>query len=584
MGKEETASSCLVTKAYLWIWAVSILLPWLDGHFFGNGAGGLDARPLTENDHTLLFPLVYLLLYSLLLQASLRLTVALGCAAHLVDLVIRWQRMPVVWDHEQWAMQIELTFLLLYLPTLLLSLPMTTTENALRRTAQCQLVLFYAAATFWKFNTSFFDTRVSCGTVLILEALTTYLPSALLTPTVTVRFGQLAPHLTGVMEGAIAALLSVHRHAAVVLATLFHLTIFLLPVNAAGGFSMDCNTRFILLFTTADLQHYQSHARVVPEVLLVAVASAALVGIRQHCTGTPFDFGFAGMCCLTTLYLRLVAFGATGETQPSSTTTTTPRPSLLHKATMAGMVLLAIGYGFVTVILGIQHMGAPTMYSNLRYYGGGNHFLVPVSILPDDIIYGGGLVQVWESTLAALNRRLAYIPSEDVFPSNVLEKIRVATGEATTWPVQFFPLCLSNPHSRALLAGEYEPANPPGSTNFVPFILPISDLRKALREHSVEEEPSSSSSSYTVKFVYAGTSNELQDHGRTTPDRMVVLTESSCEIQSADGEKVDECDADPAVQLMRNPPTDFAWLQWLVSKLQTPYPQLAGLTEEICMS
>jgi hypothetical protein len=239
------------------------------------------------------------------------------------------------------------------------------------------------------------------------------------------------------------------------------------------------------------------------------------------------------------------------------------------------LTLMTITYGFVTVFLGLQHMGAPTMYSNLRYYGGGNHYLVPVAILPDDLIYGGGIVQVIESTSVAVNRRLAYIPSEDVYPPEALHHIRMATGESTL-PIQFFPLCLSNPYSRAVLADEYEAANPVGSTNLIPFIIPISDLRMALQEEALKN-----STTFVVKFIHEGTSSSFREP-TMNPESLVVLTETGCEIQAMDGTKLDKCDDNPAVQLILDPPV--GWIQWLASKLQTPYPQMVGFQEEICMS
>ena len=210
MPKPSDASLGIGTKFYLFIWAVSLLLPLLDGTVFGNGAGGLDARPLVKEDHTYLFPLVYFLLGSLCFaNASAHFTVSLACIAHATDLSIRWMRMPTIWDHEQWAVQIELTFLFIFLPCcvspLLDSASLARAEQAFFTIGRCQFVLLYAAATFWKFNTSFFDTHVSCGTVLILETLSTYLPSSVLTPSVAVALGKISPHLTALVEGGIAS-------------------------------------------------------------------------------------------------------------------------------------------------------------------------------------------------------------------------------------------------------------------------------------------------------------------------------------------------------------------------------------------
>lgn len=578
MTKSGAISLSIGIKAYLIIWCISLLLPLLDGTFFGNGAGGLDARPVVEEDRRYLFPVIALLLACLLVDASTRMTTMLACLAHFVDLSIRWKRMPTVWDHEQWAMQIELTFLLMFLPKCFTVLSSwNQVESAFFAICRCQFVVFYAASTFWKFNTSFFDPKVSCGTVLILETLTTYLPESLFTPTVTMALGRFSPHMTVLLEGAIATTMALRstRHVAVLLATVFHLTIFLLPVNTAGGFSMDCTTRFIVFFTSAELHHYLRHVSVVKEGALATVISVGLALLRYNYTGTPMDFGFTGMSLLLTFYLRVILANAGSK----SSDETTAVFSSFHRFVLATTSLLALTYGFLTVILGIQHMGAPTMYSNMRYYGGGNHYLVPVSLLSDNMTYGGGLVQIVESTSASLNQRLAYIASEEVFPATSLAKIRMVTNQPTL-PVQLFPLCISNPYSRVLLASEYEPSNPVGSSNFMPFILPVSEVRKALAE---EAAVLSKNGSYVVKFVDAGISDSLEE-SKGTPERVVALTADTCEIQSSDGDKLDDCTSDRAAELILRPETESGWITWLVSKLQTPYPQLAGLKEEICMS
>ena len=347
--------------------------------------------------------------------------------------------MPTVWDHEQWAVQIELTFFLIFSSQLCLG-PLSSlvqAETAFCAIARCQFVLFYGAATFWKFNSSFFDTSVSCGSVLILETFAAYLPSAWLTPDVVKAIGDWSPHKTVLLEGSIAATMafSSTRHVAVVLATLFHLIIFILPVNAAGGFSIDCTTRFIVFFTTAELQQFADQTTVPKEGMIAVILTAVMVFLRQQRTGIPFDFGFTGMCFMTAFYLRIVQANTRGSKKAAPThAPSRPLSSWSHVVVMVIVLLLAVFYGFLSVILGFHHMGAPTMYSNLRYYGGGNHYLVPISILSDDIIYGGGLVQVVESTSVALNRRLAYIASEDVFPPTVLKSIRTATNQ-TTLPV-----------------------------------------------------------------------------------------------------------------------------------------------------
>ena len=53
------------------------------------------------------------------------------------------------------------------------------------------------------------------------------------------------------------------------------------------------------------------------------------------------------------------------------------------------MLFLSTLYAFGGPVLGIQQMGAPTMYANLRSYKGGNHYLVPTAILGEDLLFKG---------------------------------------------------------------------------------------------------------------------------------------------------------------------------------------------------
>jgi hypothetical protein len=217
------------------------------------------------------------------------------------------------------------------------------------------------------------------------------------------------------------------------------------------------------------------------------------------------------------------------------------------------------------------------MYSNLRYYGGSNHYLVPTSVLNDDVIYGGGLVQIIESTSEALNRRLAYMKSEDVFPPNVLSDIRLASN--ATLPVQFFPLCMSNPHSRNLLAGDYKLSNPLGSKNFLPFVIPMSELRRAL------DEEDDTDASFVVKFVDAGTSDNLRTVTEMPQEIVVLRGKKACDVVLAStGKPVSDCSGHRVPDYLLSPEVHNGPLEWFVSKLLIPYPQFVGMPEEICMS
>ena len=94
---------------------------------------------------------------------------ALTCAAHafhlewrrnvlVVALALRLVdvglRLPMSWDSEWWALQTDAALLVRLL-----------TGATAGRTIQLQMALFYAAAGFWKLNTSFLDGPSSCAAV-----------------------------------------------------------------------------------------------------------------------------------------------------------------------------------------------------------------------------------------------------------------------------------------------------------------------------------------------------------------------------------------------------------------------------------
>lgn len=94
---------------------------------------------------------------------------ALTCAAHafhlewrrnvlVVALALRLVdvglRLPMSWDSEWWALQTDAALLVRLL-----------TGATAGRTIQLQMALFYAAAGFWKLNTSFLDGASSCAAV-----------------------------------------------------------------------------------------------------------------------------------------------------------------------------------------------------------------------------------------------------------------------------------------------------------------------------------------------------------------------------------------------------------------------------------
>lgn len=608
------AMSSSILRAYLLVWCLSWSLPVGNMWFLGGGdnaVGGLDERPLVKLDYFVLLPLVGLLWMGLLFFRSRWMLLSLAILVHVVDLAIRWDRMPFVWDHEQWAMQVELAFVVIFgLQQVLQSVSentyQRTAETIFLRTVRRQFAMFYMAATFWKINTSFLNVDTSCGSVLILELVGTYLP-VVLSPSSIHVLAWVAPHITLVTELLLGTLMwlaaefpniQLYRFASIWMGSLFHLSIFMLPVNGAGGFSMDCVRHFLLFFEP----HEWSRPGILSSLwgwpsIGYGLTVAQLLALRLSSTGQGFDFGFFGMCVLICFYghLSVISYHSKSPLSTAPNAKADERVEKLFRMSSTAVLFSSFMYAFAGPVLGIQHMGAPTMYSNLRYYNGGNHLLVPTSILPPEIVYGGSLVRVLNSTCPSLNQRLAYIRSKDVFPPTPLHYMETAlTSQSSRSEAayQLFPLCMSNPHSRAVLGELYAASNPPKSASFVPFILPISEVRKSLAEATAKSE------SYTVVLA-----DPAADIANMEEDETVVVLDSSgnCRLDTPKIESkfVGTCANNRlAREVQRSPSNDsdkdlppilgsllLARLaKALVEKLLTPYPELIGWDEEACMS
>lgn len=192
-AEKRTPNAIATTHVYVLTWCIHFLLPVIDTTIFGPGHGAYDARPLCRWDFYTILPLVCstLVVYILLLTKTdenkksglERVALMLALIAHLADLAVRFDRMPLLWDHEYWAMQTEVSFIISYFPLLF---QRSTSEHCFVSLFRLQFGLLYAAAAFWKLNSSFFDHRTSCGTLLLLEFIGAYLPFELTARTLTI--------------------------------------------------------------------------------------------------------------------------------------------------------------------------------------------------------------------------------------------------------------------------------------------------------------------------------------------------------------------------------------------------------------
>jgi hypothetical protein len=535
--------------------------------------------------------------------------------------MIRFQRMPAVWDHEYWGLMLNMAFLVCYGTA---GSSILTAETWFIPLVRQQLAILYAAATFWKLTTSFLNPITSCGTVVIMEFLTSYLPLSwsTLDPNSTSILIQLAPHATLFIEGVLAvgfAYIGWYgsdgssrwiRDATLLSGVVFHLMIAMMPTNYAAGFSLECMTRFILVLDdTTEWQRIvqytrQSYTRIIWLGIMFLLIPAGLCGWRWDAIGMPVDIGFVCTGLLTVFYGWLVLASRWSNNSTSAGTTTTSKAATAASTTtmhsysssswkrrlvLGSVLFLTTLYAFGTPILGIMQQSAPTMYSNLRYYRGGNHLLVPMSILGEDILFGGGLVQVVTSTSWSLNIQIGHLPSRAVFPprmNDVLEpKLRSPDSPYAGLPFQMFPMCLFNPSSRAIMLDEYLVYHPTHNTTLLtPVIFPVSTIRTALQRSQDNQEE------YVV---------ELSESLDPNPSAVVRLTSDGSCYHVVSGTIVGSCFQTnlPYNQNIiqwfvhhvgkdTNSPSSWAIWFWqpIVHKLLAVYPELVGFEEEICMT
>lgn len=595
------------TAAYLVIWCLHALLPLIDTKVLGVGVGAYDSRPLCRWDFVFLYPLV-VPLFVLLVSPSTTmhnkgLMLKIAVLNHAVDFAIRYHRMPALWDHEYWGILTELAFVVAYSPCIF---PSTSTTRAIDAAetlflslVRWQFGLLYTAAAFWKLNSSFFDLQLSCGTLLTLELVGSYLePLAHIPISVVKSMAQTAPHVTVLGESSIALCFLVVaaiprrssvRNLGIALGLFFHTSILMLPVNAAGGFSMACISRFICFFDTDEieqsLQVFQSNGAFRVRASVQAMVVAVGLGVARYKAIDVLPDAELVSCGILIVFYSWLSQTINDQDTETRKAATREKEESPWVSTMC-VLALTVSYGFVFPILGVQQMGASTMYGNLRNYGPSNHYLVPTAILDDDILFGGGLVQVVHSTSDRLNLQFGHIQSTNVFPHRVLRLLAMARHGTThisenDFPVQFFPYCMVSHHSRGQLKDAYltsKQALGRSKATSIPYILPISAVSAALHEAVQAGEE------FAVTLADARTSDDVnivKNDAATT--QIEIKTNFKCRVIRKGGDGVD-CATNSLATRILSPKDAGGFAGALAKKLLIPYPRLVEPEGEVCVT
>lgn len=391
--------------------------------------------------------------------------------------------MPFIWDYDLWAALCQLAIVLIgacgsYLgQTPTLGGPdwlVRSAAPAVRNT----IIVLYLATVFWKFTTSFFGTQ-SCAPIFTLSLLDLVLPeldetSPLLQQLVWVTAAA-APYLTVFIEALIPLLLWLAPWPfGVLVGVFFHFLIAITPPpNNASIFSVCCIVNFFFFAP----EPIAAAAQRAPTKLLaacssVAVGAAIRLGVRHGS-----DWGAATTVVMGCFYLH-AAMCPAPQTQQAAGRRAHP---VVGRITWL-MVVLTLGYGVALPALGLQDMGASTMFANLHVYSGSNHLVAPTGLLFDHLpVLAGGVVRVDATNSVHFN---SINPHEvSTMHSPRLKQWLSSVGHSGR---QFAPYGARVMGSFAPRPG---PADLPAAEKvFTPYLLPMVELRRLVNEAGAKGE------------------------------------------------------------------------------------------------
>lgn len=336
-----------------------------------------------------------------------------------------------------------------------------------------QMAIFYAAAGFWKINTSFLDPRTSCAPIFAVSLISEHCPAWLMHPALIWVAVRASPIITILVElGAGVAMAIPTRRTLLIglgLTLLLHTGISFTPApNGIASFSALSVTRMFFLFPEAT-------SRALPEVFnlskpfsIATILTLAVLAPMTKAVGpqrVPAIF-FAGQLVL---YVRTMIIAGTLCEPMSLVAARTgefPRGSKF-------LLALAAFYAFGSQVLGLIDMGAASPFASIRLQGGSNHLLVSTNILQGRV--SGDIVRV-EFTDSVHMNSLYPADNTEFLPQEVVKLLR-QHGHIGR---QF------NPTPRRVLGPEFRKNSPHikpgGDTKFLPYTVPALELRRLLAE------------------------------------------------------------------------------------------------------
>jgi hypothetical protein len=345
---------------------------------------------------------------------------------------VRLWQMPFLWDSEYWCLLTDAAVLLSWG-----RLPSSKNNYSYARTIRYQWAVLYLAAGVWKLNTGFLGATTSCGAIFSAQVVGLPLPGL----------------PVALLEVAIGLLFLVRPRDGIWLCLAFHAAVAVTPKpNGVPTFSLIAATRLVAF--GGDVLQWNWIAPLVSLFLLEDPAAQVF-------------FALAPMIVLSKTMSKeddtedkVVKENVNGSNRRRGSL----RMRLLVSATCLYVAL---------PILGLQDIGAPTMFGNLKVHGGSNHLFLPTGLFQQwfaasTTVLGGGVVRI-EATDSLFLQQL--YPGEFPLEAELVEHLQKAGHVGREF----------GPKARRILGPEIR-SRMPVVRPMVPYTIPFLELRRMLQE------------------------------------------------------------------------------------------------------
>lgn len=527
---------------YVRLWATKTMLQ-------TSGAASILASEKRLGD-ALLFPVV-------VLAFAFPQRLSLVMAAHVGWAALCLYRAPFIWDLNWWDILLDLGFVFVTMET-------RDPKRALRTVAD-QMLLLYVGAALWKLNWSYLDPRYSCGTVIIFQLMSAYLPSTLVRCAAPI-VAKLAPASTALVEALVPALLYFKPRAGILFACIFTWLIAITPTpNNAGIFSLAQNVRFVSFLADVDrdislpIFELSTTHGTFPALVIAVVLAVRHNGLARR--AAP-----AVNTIVCALYSTMMLYSLPASKKNIAPSPPSPRPRMNKNYSRQAFLCLTAWYAIGALVTGTMDTGNEQMFANLASHGGSNHLFLPTGLL--QWMTNEPIFIIENSTSTLIN---SMYPGEvtDHLAPDVLGLLRDVGHSGREFAAEM---------SRAAGTAGMRPNDP---FHFVPYTVPGLELRRLVAEASSQQPPDS-----PFEIVYRRLGNETRlftastkSSHRQTPEQYAVRYRRrfdrpplhTCElVRSSDDKDGGRTCPDEELAFLLSPPG------FLASKfiLHTPRPRL----------